>query len=895
MSQQRHIDEFFKVVSNKRTSGITVKDKQRFRSTPYSRSKKKRLSLTKNVESNSMTDCTIIHENINNSYLSNLKASPIKHKTQNNECAFSIDAVEEKLSNNNELESSLSISKILSNNENTELMKTPTKKNKTDSSLSPAKSLKKEPSTPKNNHSVRGSNSPKTGSSPKKLNYSPKVPSGKSPRNSCKSLFGHTIDVIKNQAVEHMNLAKQGAISYNCFNLEEIYSKGEFDYHYNHVNTKTSVKYESSEIISPTDLHAKTLFITIFTVFSNPINCGYFDENELDFVYSIITLPSQAQTLLAHMIKRKRTWFRGNNIKYPDIAPDLKDVFTTLVSRSICTFNIENTNLATILELLQVDEIRQLCQDMNIKPNVNKKNNICKLLKLSNTQSLFPGMKSPSTVLYSSVVRMLDYCVCITDKTWNIIDKILTLLIPNQDPQISVAETFFTLCNIYVGNVTFPNIPEKRFPIFSSNLHLMSYITAKATLSITLQLIDKKKWTEVQDCGKLAINTLSNTLKESFRLKISLLPLHVRRYMPVYVWLKILSVCIDAFKKDKDKTQVVEVLHFLLEHDYYIHTKKGKWYAELALIEMYHHKNLEASASVIMKALSTEHLTRVDKVDLIERAQRILKKKTGLKPITKLNMNKTLDEHIHQMPKYDAASNIISAVLMPESGARKKTIWCVKSNAKGQSFGSVETLALNHYCEKGFSNGLHCEGALPITLFFTLFWEELFDIHVPGTFVSPYQYAPDDLFTEELFYENRKERIDMKLQIASNLNCLALSTFMEDKFKVCVQYQSIMPTNLLKDSLQLKEIVYCLGVQGVVGICRRLVENFKLWKAGFPDLIVWNFKTKEHKIVEVKGPRDSLSTKQRLWLEYLNQLGLNTELCVVEAKQEKIKQFDEYE
>lgn len=452
------------------------------------------------MESNLTADCTIIHEDINNSYLSNVKPSPIKDKTQNNELsqhknitddkyALSIDAVKEKLLNNNEtcldvsnteLESFLCDSKILPNNENTELMKTPTKKIKIDNSLSPAKSSmptnnsiclkvtpKKEPSTPTNSHSVRGSNSPK------KLNYSPKVPSGKSPRNKCKSLFGHTIDVIKNQAVENMNLAKQGAISYNCFNLEEIYSTGEFDYDYNHVNTKTSVKYESSEIISPTDLHAKTLFIAIFTVFSNPINCGYFDENELDFVYSIITLPAQAQTLLARMIKRKRTWFRGSSINYPEIAPDLKDIFATLVSRSICTFNTENANLATILELLQVDEIRQLCQEMNVKPNANKKSNICKLLKLSNTKSLFPGMKRPSAVLYSSAVRMLNYCVCITVRTWNIIDKILTLLIPNQDPQASVSDTFFTLSNIYVGNLIFPNIPEKRFPIFSSDLHLM--------------------------------------------------------------------------------------------------------------------------------------------------------------------------------------------------------------------------------------------------------------------------------------------------------------------------------------------------------------------------------------------------------------------------------------
>lgn len=111
---------------------------------------------------------------------------------------------------------------------------------------------------------------------------------------------------------------------------------------------------------------------------------------------------------------------------------------------------------------------------------------------------------------------------------------------------------------------------------------------------------------------------------------------------------------------------------------------------------------------------------------------------------------------------------------------------------------------MHYYCEKGFSNGLHCEGALPIILFFTLFWEELFGIHVPGAFVSPYQHAPADLFTEQLFYENRKDKIDTKLQIASNLNCSELSSLMEDKFKICIQYQSIMPTNLLKDGLQLK-------------------------------------------------------------------------------------------
>jgi len=39
--------------------------------------------------------------------------------------------------------------------------------------------------------------------------------------------------------------------------------------------------------------------------------------------------------------------------------------------------------------------------------------------------------------------------------------------------------------------------------------------------------------------------------------------------------------------------------------------------------------------------------------------------------------------------------------------------------------------------------------------------------------------------------------------------------------------------------------VFCLGVEGVVGICERLIYNFPLWKAGFPDLIVWNADTKQ--------------------------------------------------
>lgn len=719
-------------------------------------------------------------------------------------------------------------------------------------------------------------------------NYVPKVPSGKSIKTSW---FNDIINsAIKNKAIDNMNLFKTGAISHNNFNLEKIYGDGIFHFPYTDVHKNSTLKYELDNTMLPVDLHSKILFATIFTVFSNPINVGYFNESELDFIYSILTLPHNAQLLLSRMLKRKKSWFRKSQISYPEIASDLKHIFEILAEHSICTFELKDTNLQVILELLQTDEIKKICRILKQKSCANKKDNISTLLTFSEKKALFPGLKSPSDVLYSLVINTLDYCVSLTGKTWVIIDKILTLIIPNSDPKLSRADIFFTLGDIYLGKVMFPSIPENRFPIFSCDLHLTSFIEAKTTLSTTLQLIEKKKWTEVKDCGKLAMEILQKLLKtESVRLKNSLLPAHVKRYLPIYVWFKILSLCIDAFKKDVDKTQVVKVLRFLLEQDCCMHSKKGEWYCELALTEMHHNKNIEASALIVIEALNKSDLTRVDKVQLIERARRIAKRKTGLKPTIKFDINKTLDEHSYQMPEHENKTNVISAALMPENTKTNKSVWCIENNSSSQSYGSVETVALYHYYHEGFINGLHCEGALPIIFFYTLFWEELYGVHIPGAFVTDYQYAPDDLFTGN-FYENRKEKIQLKLDENNNLDSLTLSVLMEQKFQKCKQFQSIMPTNLLKDN-QLKEIVQCLGVQGIIGICRRLIENFKLWKAGFPDLIIWNVQSKQHKLVEVKGPKDSLSIKQRLWLEYLNQLGLNTEVCLVKGKHNLILNF----
>lgn len=61
-----------------------------------------------------------------------------------------------------------------------------------------------------------------------------------------------------------------------------------------------------------------------------------------------------------------------------------------------------------------------------------------------------------------------------------------------------------------------------------------------------------------------------------------------------------------------------------------------------------------------------------------------------------------------------------------------------------------------------------------------------------------------------------------------------------------------------------------------------MAENFRHFRKGLPDLIIWNANQKSIKMVEVKGPKDKLSYIQKIWLNKLHSFGVDVELCNVE-------------
>jgi len=63
--------------------------------------------------------------------------------------------------------------------------------------------------------------------------------------------------------------------------------------------------------------------------------------------------------------------------------------------------------------------------------------------------------------------------------------------------------------------------------------------------------------------------------------------------------------------------------------------RKGQWYSELIKIEMFHRKNFEASFMFLSKAMFCENLTEVDEFNLLDRAKKIYKRKSGIEEKTK--------------------------------------------------------------------------------------------------------------------------------------------------------------------------------------------------------------------------------------------------------------------
>ncbi|XP_015588319.1 fanconi-associated nuclease 1 [Cephus cinctus] len=711
---------------------------------------------------------------------------------------------------------------------------------------------------------------------------SPKYKQSLSPRK----LFSERIDMdLVQQAVENFNLAKQGAIKSNNFNLEEIYLKGldkEFKMEYGTLNLNAAVMYDVTDLKYPSEKHAAHVFAIITEVFSRGVNCGYFNEEELDITFSILTLSHKAQMLLARMLKRKRTWYRISDIKYNEIDMDLIPVFQELIKHNMGTSDIQSQDNEILLKLLKVKEVDSICKKSKVPHGQRKEISIQNLLQqVQGSRIYFFGAKSPKNALRNMICRELGPCFHISEKVASTFDRIATLFFPSQDPQKDLGDMFLTLTQVHEGKILYPTPTRemKFFPIFGNREHLISYVESKANYHDLLKAIENKKWDIVRDLGRLSYNRLISLPEKQEDLESSI-PLHVKKFAPEYFWVKTISKSVDAFKKSKNIEDVITYLNVLINQKHVQLSNKASLYQELCLLEKHYKKDLESSATFVMDALVQNNITELDTTNWLKRAETLLRRQTGISKETKANLKAAVERVKNVLPSNPNVTKIIGSTLMKGNISGSKSTWIMNLADESSLYMSVEGVAMQHYFSEGFSKGSHCEGSLPVLLFAVLCWEELYEYSAPCAFLSSYQEAPLDLYTKH-FYDIRSSLFEKKFKSIRGQDFMSFVETLVVKYIKYCDYESIMNKNLFKSGEEFKEVVICLGLDGILGICEKLAKDYNTWKSGFPDLIVWNYEKRQCKIVEVKGPGDDLSSKQKLWLWYLESLGIPTELCIV--------------
>ncbi|GAB5587815.1 hypothetical protein Unana1_02715 [Umbelopsis nana] len=164
-----------------------------------------------------------------------------------------------------------------------------------------------------------------------------------------------------------------------------------------------------------------------------------------------------------------------------------------------------------------------------------------------------------------------------------------------------------------------------------------------------------------------------------------------------------------------------------------------------------------------------------------------------------------------------------------------------------------------------------------------LFWDILF-APFPDVLETPYQHAPLDLSTDA-FFVGRSCEIYSRLRDISNgkaPDIIKEVDVRERESKTwCV---GVKWDYTLEEILQISE---CIGPNALSQICKVFAEEYEHRTGGMPDLC-------ENKVIdrclaagimwkEIKGPGDTLSETQKVWIDLLINAGVEVELCHVKV------------
>ncbi|XP_017769224.1 PREDICTED: fanconi-associated nuclease 1-like [Nicrophorus vespilloides] len=594
-------------------------------------------------------------------------------------------------------------------------------------------------------------------------------------------------------------------------------------------------------------------------------------NGEIQLLHVFFSLPDDYQFFCYKLFTRQSKWQNIlkflNDIKMPQDKTTCY-MITTLSEKGIVTTDYTTENFYTLLDLLTVEDLKTMHKDFKIK-------HMKRMTKNQLIWSILNYCKSQTTLTsdQSSILReKIGPCIQLTHGFHTVLFRLhLLYSFTNKDLNSTFKLQQF-MDKINNADIILPSYTVHAEKIFDKESFAM-YSSAWEYYQDYEKYSEKKK-SKVEillEIGKLVYSNFQEIVKTEARNNF------LDRFNSGYIYIALLSRFCSDFPKEHDI--ILPILKSLLDQNKYCHHKRGNWYGQIATIYTKHFIDIDKAAQYLLEGLNCTYINDIQIEDLWIKANALIKrKKNRASEALCTRLAQLLPSKSPKIPSIQIFGTAVS-----NFGPGHKAIYSYETE-DATVVGSVEEFTINHYASQGY-RAIHCEGSLMVTIYIILFWDIIYEINVPQTFVSEIQTLPLDFFTPD-FYTNRKSAIDKRLQdIAENWTFNQLTEFMYEHLKLhSNHYTGLCSLEILSNTEIIFDAMVCLGRKALSMICGRLAISFKEHRSGMPDLFVWTRDTGKCKFVEVKGHGDRIASNQSVWMKYLLNLGIDVEVCHVNSK-----------
>ena len=613
-----------------------------------------------------------------------------------------------------------------------------------------------------------------------------------------------------------------------------------------------------------------------------------FSDTELDIIDRYRGLPLQSRKLFVRLLNRKHAWITLDKIKYDEIQ-STQTAMKPLLDHKLMADQSCLNDIEELLNILQAAEVKIIAKEINCTSKSSGKSELIEeILKLCRRKSVF--FQSVNTLERKVVTRakaLTRDCYRMVGEVRSTLMRVLCLWGLNswwESREEGAAPA--TLTNILLenqGRVTFPAYNITRLAdIFRDRDDLIAFEEAVKMEENIANLLQSKQFDEAYKSHKDIIDKFEG-LDKSFFDHVSSLPIFLQKYTTLSVIIVALNKAVDLLEKMKKYSEAVHLLRRLLELNV-LDKFRGHWYDRLSLDLDTHLKQPEAALEVVERALGDERVRGGRRLTLNQRAVKICSSKRNK---LEAELSRFADMEDWDCPSAeDLPTTFIKGKMLSQEGKTGKNVWQISSEGAGgelvNTYCSVEEFCTSHFTRDGTTQALHAEGAIFNSLLCLLFWNVIYDVDVPDAFRDPCQSLPYDWDTDH-FYTARQTEVEVRL---AELRSLEREEMAEEAVRSWTSHQdtlSLVSWSVLQSENILRQLVLCFDPLSLVSVLERLVKDHRSTRSGLPDLTLWNYNDRTVRCLEVKGPSDKLSTKQILWLRFLNSVGIPSEVCHVSS------------